>query len=109
MSNFRQRDTLASQHLGMHLGHTAAGLVRTEIRKVFQGYLYWNHRSLLFIADDPIFTNGNLLKLDFDEIGIPKSKYLLWNGELDFGNGMWIFHGQKKHIKDMESVVNRSR
>lgn len=102
MAGFHQRDQIASRELGFSKGHTAAGLVRTDLRKVFQGYLYWSDNALLFIADDNIFAQGNLLRLDFDDLGNPKSKYVLWNGELEFGNGAWVFHGQKRQMKELE-------
>ena len=108
MNNFVERDAIATKHLGRHIGHTAAGLVRVELRKVFDGYLYWNFDSMLFIADERLFTTGNLLKLEFVNLGVPRSKYLLWNGELDFGNGEVIFHGQKKHMKQLESVIRET-
>ena len=108
MSSFQQRDNIAAKELGEPLGHTAAGLLQVELRKIHDGYLYWSHDSLLFIADEHIFRDGKLLKLKFVDLGIPKSKYLLWNGELDFGSGAWIFHGQKKHMKELESVIARS-
>ena len=108
MSSFQQRDRIAASELGNPLGHTAAGLLQVELRKIHDGFLYWNHDSLLFIADEYIFRGGNLLKLKFADLGIPKSKYVLWNGELDFGSGEWIFHGQKKHIKDLEAQIAKS-
>jgi hypothetical protein len=108
MSNFQQRDTIAATELGKPLGHTAAGLLQLELRKIHDGFLYWNYDSLLFIADEYIFRDGNLLKLKFADLGIPKSKYVLWNGELDFGSGAWIFHGQKKLMKELESLIARS-
>lgn len=101
---YQQRDLIATRELGFSMGHTAAGLVRTDLRKVFNGYLYWSNEALLFIADNNIFPQGNLLKLDFVQLGLPKSKYLLWNGELDFGNGELIFHGQKRQIKELERI-----
>jgi hypothetical protein len=104
LTGYIQRDQIANKELGFSKGHTAAGLVRVDLRKVFDGYLYWNDLSLLFIADDNIFSSGNLLKLDFSGLGIPKSKYVLWNGELDFGNGAWIFHGQKRQMKELEKA-----
>ena len=107
MAGFQQRDLIANRELGFSKGHTAAGLVRTDLRKVFQGYLYWSDDALLFIADDNIFSQGNLLKLDFDDLGNPKSKYVLWNGELEFGNGAWVFHGQKRQMKELEQTCLR--
>ncbi len=107
MQGFQQRDLIASRELGTSRGHTAAGLVRVDLRKVFQGYLYWSDDALLFIADDNIFSQGNLLRLNFKNIGMPRSKYLLWNGELDFGNGKWIFHGQKRQMKELEQTCLR--
>jgi hypothetical protein len=104
MPGFQQRDRIANSELGTSRGHTAAGLVRVDLRKVFNGYLYWSDDALLFIADDYIFPTGNLLRLNFKDIGRPKSKYLLWNGELEFGNGKWIFHGQKRQIKELENA-----
>ena len=104
MAGFQQRDLIANRELGSSKGHTAAGLLRVDLRKVFDGYLYWSDAALLFIADDKIFSQGNLLRLDFDDLGIPKSKYVLWNGELDFGNGAWIFHGQKRQMKELEQA-----
>ncbi len=106
--SFKQRDQIASRELGMSIGHTAAGLVRVDLRKVFDGYLYWSSDALLFIADENIFTNGNLLRIEFSDLGLPKSKFVLWNGELDFGNGKWIFHGQKRQMKELESAIARS-
>lgn len=106
---FQQRDLIANRELGDSLGHTAAGLVRVDLRKVFDGYLYWNSEAMLFIADDSIFTNGNLMKLEFSDLGVPKSKYVLWNGELDFGNGKWIFHGQKRQMKELEQACIKHR
>ena len=105
--SFQQRDQIASMELGKSIGHTAAGLVRVDLRKVFDGYLYWSIDALLFIADNNIFTDGNLLKLEFSDLGPPKSKFVLWNGELDFGNGKWIFHGQKRQMKELEQACLR--
>lgn len=105
--SFQQRDQIASRELGKSIGHTSAGLVRVDLRKVFDGYLYWSSDALLFIADNKIFTNGNLLKLQFSALGIPKSKFILWNGELDFGGGTWIFHGQKRQMKELEQACLR--
>ena len=73
-NDIQYRDLRASQLLGLVLGHAAVGLVRSEIRKVFDGWMYWGTESMVFFADSPIFNGSRELLLDFSKIKISKLK-----------------------------------
>jgi hypothetical protein len=105
--DIRYRDSRAIEILGIVLGHSAVGLVRAEIRKVYDGWLYWGDDSLIFFADEPIFNGSRELHLDYDFIKIPKSKYLLYNGELMFEtvNPKLVFHSSRGRIKLIEKAI----
>jgi hypothetical protein len=105
--DIRYRDARANQLLGEVLGHSAVGLVRAEIRKVFDGWLYWGNDSLVFFADMPIFNGSRELHLNYDFVKIPKTKYLLYNGELFFEtlNPPLVFHSTRGRIKSIEKAI----
>lgn len=105
--DIRYRDSRANQLLGTVLGHSAVGLVRAEIRKVFDGWLYWGPQSFVFFADEPIFDGSRELALEYDFIKIPKTKYLLYNGELAFEtiNPPLVFHSSRGRIKLIEKAI----
>jgi hypothetical protein len=103
----RYRDLLARETLGTVLGHAAVGLVRAEIRKVYDGWLYWGTDSFVFIADQPIFNNSRALHLEYDFVKIPKTRYLLYNGEMAFEtiSPALVFHSTRGKIKLIEKAV----
>ena len=103
----RYRDSRASQILGTVLGHSAVGLVRSEFRKVYDGWLYWGTESFVFFADQPIFNGNRELTLEYDSVKIPKTKYLLYNGELAFENinPPLVFHSTRGRIKLIEKAI----
>ena len=105
--DIRYRNSRANQILGNVLGHSAVGLVRAEFRKVYNGWLYWGTESFVFFADEPIFDGSRELALDFDFVKIPKSKYLLYNGELAFEtlNPPLVFHSSRGRIKLIEKAI----
>ena len=70
--DIKYRDARATQLLGDVLGHAAAALVKPEIRKVFDGWMYWGTESMVFFADNPIFDGSREILLDFAAIKIPK-------------------------------------
>jgi hypothetical protein len=106
-SDIRYRDAVAQQMLGNVLGHSAVGLVRANTRTVFDGWIYWGRESLVFIADDHIFNGQRELYLDFDTLKIPKTRYLLYNGELEFENfnPPLVFHSSRGRIKLIEKAI----
>jgi hypothetical protein len=73
-SDIQYRDLRASQILGLVSGHTAVGLVRSEIRKVFDGWMYWGTESMVFFADSPIFNGSRELLLDYSKVEHPMLK-----------------------------------
>ncbi len=103
----RYRDSLAREMLGNVLGHSAVGLVRAEIRKVYDGWLYWGKDSFVFIADQPIFNGSRDLHLEYDFVKIPKTRYLLYNGEMAFEtlNPTLVFHSTRGRIKLVEKAI----
>lgn len=105
--DIRYRDSRAHQILGTVFGHSAVGLVRAEFRKVYDGWLYWGPTSFVFFADEPIFNGSRELALDYDLVKIPKSKYLLYNGELVFEtvNPPLVFHSSRGRIKLIEKAI----
>lgn len=105
--DLRFRDARAQEILGIVLGHSAVGLVRAEFRKVYDGWLYWGNESFIFIADDPIFNGSRELYLKYDLVKIPKTKYLLYNGELVFEtlNPPLVFHSSRGRIKLIEKAI----
>ena len=107
VNNVSYRDAMATRTIGSFTGHTAAGWVHVQLRKVTKGWLYWNSDSLLFMLDVEPISPSDFLVLPFEEIGMPRSKYLLWNGELDFLNGQFVFHGQRKQIRQLQGELDR--
>jgi hypothetical protein len=105
--DLRYRDSLAAGLLGNVLGHSAVGLVRAEIRKVYDGWLYWGTESFVFIADQPIFNGSRELHLEYDFVKIPKTRYLLYNGEMAFEtiNPTLVFHSSRGRIKLIEKAI----
>ena len=106
-NDIQYRDLRASQILGLVSGHAAVGLIRSEIRKVFDGWMYWGTESMVFFADSPIFNGSRELLLDYSKIKIPKTKYLLYNGELSFesSNPPLVFHSTRGRIKSIEKAI----
>lgn len=105
--DIRYRDSRANQILGTVFGHSAVGLVRAEFRKVYDGWLYWGPTSFVFFADEPIFDGLRELTLDYDFVKIPKTKYLLYNGELAFETvkPTLVFHSSRGRIKLIEKAI----
>ena len=105
--DIRYRDSCASEKIGVVLGHAAVGLVRAEFRKVYDGWLYWGAESFIFFADEPIFNGSRELALDYDFVKIPKSRYLLYNGELTFetNNQSLVFHSTRGRTKLIEKAI----
>jgi len=101
------RDSRAQEILGEVLGHSAVGLVRADIRKVFDGWLYWGANSFVFFADEPIFNSSRELFLTYDSVKIPKTRYLLYNGELTFETVQppLVFHSTRGRIKLIEKSI----
>jgi hypothetical protein len=101
------RDNRAEELLGSFLGHSAVGLVRPEFRKVYDGWLYWGVSSFVFFADEPIFNGSRELYLEYDFVKIPKTKYLLYNGELAFETitPTLYFHSTRGRIKLIEKAI----
>ncbi|CAB4756236.1 unannotated protein [freshwater metagenome] len=108
LDDIRYRDSRANQILGIVLGHSAVGLIRAEIRKVYDGWLYWGIDSFVFFANEQIFNGSRELHLDYDFVKIPKSKYLLYNGELVFESikPPLVFHSSRGRIKLIEKAIN---
>jgi hypothetical protein len=106
-NDIRYRDAVAKQLLGNVLGHSAVGLVRAHTRTVYDGWIYWGNDSLVFIADDHIFNGQRELHLNFDTLKIPKTRYLLYNGELEFENfnPPLVFHSTRGRIKLIEKAI----
>jgi hypothetical protein len=106
-SDLRYRDGRAGELLGIVHGHSAVGMVRAEFRKVYDGWLYWGNDSFVFFADEPIFNGSRELHLEYDFVKIPKSKYLLYNGELVFEtiNPPLVFHSSRGRIKLIEKAI----
>ena len=106
--DIRYRDSRAQEILNEVLGHSAVGLVRAEIRKVFDGWLYWGRDKFVFFADEPIFNGSRELVLDYDFVKIPKTKYLLYNGELKFETLQphLVFHSTRNRIKLIEKAIH---
>jgi hypothetical protein len=105
--DIRYRDGRASELLGNVLGHSAVGLVRAEFRKVYDGWLYWGPKSFVFFADQPIFNGSRELHLEYEFVKIPKTKYLLYNGELAFETiePALVFHSSRGRIKLIEKAI----
>jgi hypothetical protein len=105
--DIRYRDSRASEILGLTLGHSAVGLVRAEFRKVYDGWLYWGSDSFVFFADEPIFNGSREMILDYDFVKIPKTKYLLYNGELAFESisPTLVFHSSRGRVKMIEKAI----
>ncbi len=105
--DIRYRDARASELLGNVIGHSAVGLVRAEFRKVYDGWLYWGSKSFVYFADQPIFNGSRELHLDYDFVKIPKTKYLLYNGELAFEtmNPTLVFHSSRGRVKLIEKAI----
>jgi hypothetical protein len=103
----RYRDGRANDLLGEVFGHAAVGLVRAEFRKVYDGWLYWGSKSFVFFADQPIFNGSRELHLEYDLVKIPKTKYLLYNGELAFESidPTLVFHSTRGRIKLIEKAI----
>jgi hypothetical protein len=106
-NDIRYRDSRAGELLGTVFGHSAVGLVRAEIRTVYDGWLYWGDKSFVFFADQPIFNGSRELLLDYDFVKIPKTKYLLYNGELAFEtiSPPLVFHSTRGRIKLIEKAI----
>jgi hypothetical protein len=105
--DIQYRDSTAKQLLGNVIGHSAVGLVRAQTRTVFDGWIYWGEASLVFIADDYIFNGQRELYLDFETLRIPKTRYLLYNGELEFQNfnPPLVFHSSRGRVKLIEKAI----
>ena len=105
--DIKYRDSRASQLLGDVLGHAAAALVKPEIRKVFDGWMYWGTESMVFFADNPIFDGSREVLFKFSDIKIPKTRYLLYNGELTFESVTpnLVFHSTRGRIKLIEKAI----
>lgn len=105
--DIKYRDAVAAKLIGNVLGHSAVGLVRAEFRKVYDGWLYWGTESFVFIADQPIFNGSRELHLEYDFVKIPKTRYLLYNGEMAFEtiNPTLVFHSSRGRIKQIENAI----
>jgi hypothetical protein len=101
------RDGRANQLLGHVLGHAAVGLIRAEFRQVYDGWLYWGTSSFVFFADEAIFDGSRELILDYDFVKIPKTRYLLYNGEINFEsiNPPLVFHSSRGRVKLFEAAI----
>lgn len=106
-NDIRFRDSVAKDKLGEVLGHTASGLVIAQTRTVFDGWLYWGKTALVFIADQPIFNGGRVYVLNYDEVKIPTTRFLLYNGELKFESVSppLVFHSTRGRIKEIEKAI----
>lgn len=105
----RFRDELASKAIGQIMGHTASALVVPQSRRLHDGWLYWGLDSLIFIADQPIFDGQRALSARYEELRMPTTKYLLYNGELKFDSVTppLIFHSTRGRIKQVEKAIRQ--
>ena len=106
-NDIKFRDSRANQVLASVHGHAAVGLVVAQTRKVFDGWMYWGEESMIFFADDPILNGSREMLLKFAEVKIPKTKYLLYNGELSFDSATppLVFHSTRGRIKSIEKAI----
>jgi hypothetical protein len=106
-NDIKFRDSRANEVLSSVLGHTAVGLVVAQTRQVFDGWMYWGEESMIFFADLPIFGGSREMFLEFSEVKIPKTRYLLYNGELSFESVTppLVFHSTRGRIKSIEKAI----
>ena len=106
-NDIKFRDSRANEVLSSVLGHTAVGLVVAQTRQVFDGWMYWGEESMIFFADLPIFGGSREMFLEFSEVKIPKTRYLLYNGELSFESVTppLVFHYTRGRIKSIEKAI----
>ena len=106
-NDIKFRDSRANEVLSSVLGHTAVGLVVAQTRQVFDGWMYWGEESMIFFADLPIFGGSREMFLEFSEVKIPKTRYLLYNGELSFESVTppLLFHSTRGRIKSIEKAI----
>ena len=106
-NDIKFRDSRANEVLSSVLGHTAVGLVVAQTRQVFDEWMYWGEESMIFFADLPIFGGSREMFLEFSEVKIPKTRYLLYNGELSFESVTppLVFHSTRGRIKSIEKAI----
>ena len=106
-NDIKLRDSRANEVLSSVLGNTAVGLVVAQTRQVFDGWMYWGEESMIFFADLPIFGGSREMFLEFSEVKIPKTRYLLYNGELSFESVTppLVFHSTRGRIKSIEKAI----
>ena len=106
-NDIKFRDSRANEVLSSVLGDTAVGLVVAQTRQVFDGWMYWGEESMIFFADLPIFGGSREMFLEFSEVKIPKTRYLLYNGELSFESVTppLVFHSTRGRIKSIEKAI----
>lgn len=106
-NDIKFRDSRANQVLGLVHGHAAVGLVVAQKRQVFDGWMYWGEESMIFFAEAPIFNGSREILLKYAEIKIPKTRYLLYNGELAFESVAppLVFHSTRGRIKSIEKAI----
>ena len=106
-NDIKFRDSRANEVLSSVLGHTAVGLVVAQTRQVFDGWMYWGEESMIFFADLTIFGGSREMFLEFSEVKIQKTRYLLYNGELSFESVTppLVFHSTRGIIKSIEKAI----
>jgi hypothetical protein len=106
-NDVKYRDSRANQVLVSVHGHAAVGLVVAKTRKVFDGWMYWGEESMIFFADTPIFDGSREMLMKFSEVKIPKTRYLLYNGELSFDSvtPSLVFHSTRGKVKLIEKAI----
>ena len=69
--------------------------------------MYWGTESMVFFADNPIFDGSREVLFKFSDIKIPKTRYLLYNGELTFESVTpnLVFHSTRGRIKLIEKAI----
>ena len=106
-NDIKFRDSRANQVLTSVHGHAAVGLVVSQTRQVFDGWMYWGEESMIFFADVPIFDGTREMLLKYSEVKVPKTRYLLYNGELTFESVTppLVFHSTRGRIKSIEKAI----
>jgi hypothetical protein len=105
--DIRHRDARAKKILKEVLGNSAVGLDRAEIRKVFDGWLYWGRNSFAFFADEPILNGSRELALGYDVVKFSKTMYLSYNVELRYENlrPNLVVHSTHNRIRMIEGAI----
>ncbi len=105
--DIRFRDSVAQRALGDYFGHTAAALIDAQSRSRFDGWLYWGSGALLFIADEPIFDGQRAIVWQYEDLGMPSTRFFLYNGELTFNvfSPPLVFHSTRSRIKEIDRTI----